>query len=66
MAKLTSQQRDHLPSHDFVFPGARKYPIENRTHAANAKSRAAQSGNPAVKAKVDAAVARKYPSMGKK
>lgn len=66
MAKLTSRARSELPSHDFVFPGKRAYPIEDRSHAANAKARAAQSGNPAIKAKVDAAVARKYPGMGKK
>ena len=66
MTKLTSKARSELPSHDFVFQDQRKYPIEDRAHAANAKSRAAQSGSPGVKAKVDAAVARKYPGMGKK
>lgn len=66
MAKLSSSARNSLPSSDFVFPSQRKYPIENRSHGANAKSRAAQSGNPSLKAKVDAAVDRKYPGMGQK
>jgi hypothetical protein len=66
MAKLTSASRNSLPSNDFVFPGQRKFPIPDRSHGANAKARAAQSGNPAVKAKVDAAVNRKFPGIGKK
>ena len=61
MAKLTYKRRKSLPSSEFVFPGKRKYPIFDRSHAANAKARA--SGKP-EQARVDAAVARKYPSMG--
>lgn len=40
--KLTSKQRNKLPKSDFALPAERKYPIENRSHAANAKSRASQ------------------------
>ena len=42
MAKLTSKARNALPSSDFALPKERKYPVENRSHAANAKSRAQQ------------------------
>jgi hypothetical protein len=62
MAKLTSKARSAIPSKDFALPGKRAYPIEDRSHAANAKARA--SGKP-EQGKVDAAVARKYPDMGK-
>lgn len=64
MAKLTARARSALPSSDFVFPGKRGYPIQDRSHAANAKARAANK-SPAVRAAVDAAVSRKYPGMGK-
>lgn len=64
MAELTTATRKKLPNGDFVFPGARKYPIPDRSHAANAKARAAHQGG-AVEKKVDAAVAKKYPGMGK-
>ncbi len=66
MAKLTSHARAALPKSAFAEPAARKYPIENRAHAANAKARVAQHGTPAEKKQVDRAVAKKYPSMGKK
>jgi hypothetical protein len=65
MAKLTTNARNKLPGKAFAGPN-RSYPIENRAHAANAKARASQFATPAVKAKVDAAVARKFPGMGKK
>lgn len=64
MAKLTTKARKALPDSAFAGPG-RSYPIEDRAHAANAKARASQFASPAVKAQVDAAVARRYPSMGK-
>lgn len=64
MAKLTAATRKAIPSKEFALPG-RRYPIEDRAHAANAKARVSQYGTPAEKAKVDAAVARKYPGMGK-
>ncbi len=41
MAKLTSKQRNKLPNSDFA--GAdRSYPVNDRSHAANAKARAQQ------------------------
>lgn len=65
MAKLTTKKRAALPAKSFAGPG-RSYPIPDKNHAANAKARASQFASPAVKDKVDAAVARKYPDMGKK
>lgn len=41
MAKLTSGQRKALPKSDFAGPG-RSYPVNDRSHAANAKARATQ------------------------
>lgn len=63
MAKLTTKKRNALKSSSFVFPKERKYPIHDITHARNALARVAQHGTPAEKAKVRAAVKRKYPSI---
>lgn len=48
MAVLTTKSRNALPTSTFGLPGQRKYPMPDRSHAANAKSRVAQalaSGN---------------------
>jgi hypothetical protein len=66
MAKLSSEARKALPAKSFAEPDKRKYPIESEAHARNALSRVAQSGTPAEKAKVKAAVSKKYPAIGKK
>jgi len=42
MARLTAAKRKDIPDDKFALPKERKYPIENRAHAANAKSRATQ------------------------
>lgn len=42
MAKLTTKQRNELPSKEFALPEERKYPIFDRSHAINAKARAQQ------------------------
>jgi hypothetical protein len=63
--KLTTKARKKIPTGQFALPG-RRYPIEDRAHAANAKARVSQFGTPAEKAQVNSAVARKYPGMGKK
>ncbi len=42
MAKLTAKTRNALSKSDFALPGERKYPVNNRAHAANAKARATQ------------------------
>ncbi len=58
MAKLSTHARNKLPSAAFAGPG-RSYPVENKSHAANAKARASQQeakGNLSAsgKAKIDA------------
>jgi len=42
MAKLTAKRRNALPKSSFGEPGARKYPMPDKAHAANAKARATQ------------------------
>lgn len=59
MAKLHKGVRDLLPKSKFGLPGSRKYPMPDRSHAANAKARATQqvrAGNlsPSAKSKIDA------------
>ena len=64
MAKLTSSERNSLPSSDFVFPKTRKFPIEDANHARDALSRAGAKGG-SVQAKVRAKVSSKFPGIGK-
>jgi hypothetical protein len=70
MAKLTSKARSKLKSSSFAVPskkpGSGSYPIPDASHARNALARVSQHGSSAEKAKVRAAVHRKYPSIGKK
>ena len=40
--KLDTKERDALPKKDFGEPGSRKYPMPDKSHAANAKARASQ------------------------
>lgn len=59
MSKLTSKQRAALPASQFALPGKRAYPVPDRSHAINAKARAAQQVNagrmsPATERKIDA------------
>lgn len=59
MAKLTGKARKKLPSSSFGQPGSRKYPMPDKSRAANAKARASQQvkkGNlsAAAAAKIDA------------
>jgi hypothetical protein len=42
MAKLTAKKRNSLPAKEFALPKERKYPINDKSHAANAKARAQQ------------------------
>lgn len=42
MAKLKAKQRNKLPASEFGMPGERKYPMPDKSHAANAKARATQ------------------------
>ncbi len=56
---LTTKKRNSLSSSTFGLPGERKYPMPDRSHAANAKARASQQearGNisSSQKAQIDA------------
>lgn len=42
MAKLTAKKRNKIPKSKFGLPGERKYPMEDKAHAKNAKARASQ------------------------
>jgi len=43
MAELDTNERKHLPDSAFAEPDQRKYPIEDKAHARNAKARASQA-----------------------
>jgi len=45
VAKLKAASRDKLSKSKFALPDERKYPIEDKAHAANAKARATQQYN---------------------
>ena len=42
MATLTEKQRDNMADSKFGLPEEHKYPMPDKTHAANAKARASQ------------------------
>lgn len=63
MSKLTTEGRKHIAPKNFALPGGR-YPIHDASHARNALARVSQFGSSAEKAKVRAAVHRKYPGIG--
>jgi hypothetical protein len=42
MAELTGQARKNIPGKQFGLPGGRRYPMPDRSHAANAKAQATQ------------------------
>lgn len=60
---LDAEKRSHISEDNFALPG-RRYPIHDLPHARNALARVSQYGTPSEKAKVKAAVHKKYPSMG--
>jgi hypothetical protein len=64
VAKLTAKGRRAIPTKDFAGPD-RSYPIPNASHGRNALSRVSQFGTSDLKAKVRAAVHRKFPDIGK-
>jgi len=66
MVKLTSRGRKRVKKSNFVFPAKRRYPIHDLAHARNALARVSQHGTPSEKAKVRAAVYRKYPGLKKR
>ena len=42
MATLKTSRRKKLPKSDFGLPGSRRFPMPDKSHAANAKARATQ------------------------
>lgn len=42
MSKLDTAERKAIPTSEFGLPGSRKYPMPDKSHAANAKARATQ------------------------
>lgn len=59
MSKLKTEEREDLSKSKFALPEERKYPVEDKAHARNAKARAAQQEkagklSAADKKKVDA------------
>lgn len=62
--RLTARGRDQIAQKNFALSG-RRYPINDANHARNALARVSQFGSPEEKAKVRAAVHRKYPGIGK-
>jgi hypothetical protein len=60
---LNAKARAHISASNFALPG-RRYPIHDANHARNALARVSQHGTPAEKAKVRAAVHKKYPGIG--
>lgn len=45
MSELTEQRRHSLPTTEFGMSSQRKYPMPDKSHAANAKARAKQQMN---------------------
>ena len=39
---MNTKERNSLPASKFALPGSRKYPIEDASHAGNAKARASE------------------------
>jgi hypothetical protein len=59
MAKLDAEKRKKIPKGEFGLPGKRAYPMEDKSHARNAKARASEMENKgklsaSSKAKIDA------------
>lgn len=61
---ITQKQKNSLPKSDFAIPERRAYPIPDEAHARNALSRVAVNGTPTEKARVRAAVAKRFPNIG--
>jgi hypothetical protein len=58
MAELKAKTRNKLPKSEFGMPGERKYPLNDKSHARNAKARASEMASKgkiseSTKAKID-------------
>lgn len=67
-AELTEKARDRIAPKNFAVKskGQEKYPVEDKSHAANAMARVKQHGSPSEKSKVYSAVAKKFPELAAK
>ena len=70
MARLTAKSRKKLGKSTFGLPGSRKFPMPDRSHAANAKARASQMVHEgklssSAQAKIDAKANRILKNRGK-
>lgn len=45
MSKLNAKKRNALPKSEFALPESRKYPVDTKARAANAKARASEMEN---------------------
>lgn len=63
MADLTAKGRDQIKDSNFALPEKRKYPIHDANHARLALAMVSKYGTPSEKARVQAAVKRKYPGI---
>ncbi len=61
--ELSTKARNALPDSDFALPKERAYPIDTIERARNALARVSANGTEAEKAKVRAAVRKKFPSI---
>lgn len=64
MAALTAKRRNALPKAKFALPGSRRFPIDTKARAANAKARATQMAkrgkiSASTKARIHAAANKK-------
>jgi len=75
MAKLTTKARKALPKSEFALPAERKYPVDTKARAANAKARATQmvakgrlskSAEKKIDAKANKVLGKKKPTKAKK
>lgn len=64
--KRVARRNYAVPKGTGSKPSANQYPIHDASHARNALARVAQHGTPAEKRRVRSAVARRYPSLGKR
>ncbi len=59
MSKLNAKKRNALPKSEFALPESRKYPVDTKARARNAKARASEMENKgkiskSTEAKIDA------------
>ena len=73
MTKLTAKSRKALPKKDFAEPSKRKFPVEDKAHARDAKARASEmerkgklstSAEKKIDAKADAKLGKKRAKRG--